>query len=261
VRKSSDFKRKNPKVVKSALQVDESIAQRGPIQVDSRKRIFFNARNSTFIGTYNTRTLSAKWRRHELISYCVRKGVEILAIQEHRIVFKSDDPIRKEHYGNGWVFIYTTADEKGVGGVGFLISARVYKFITSIKSISSRILQVNVKDHAKVASAFFSVYSPTSCAELEVVENFYDVLSEAVRLIPIATILFISGDFNAMLQSGDGPVLFSPNTEDNQNASLLVDFINSHDLVPANTLFRKKPQYSFYGLNIIRLYINTEKVV
>jgi len=70
-----------------------------------------------------------------------------------------------------------------------------------------------------------------------------------VRLIPIATILFISGDFNAMLQSGDGPVLFSPNTTENQNAYLLIDFINSHDLVPANTLFRKNLQYSFYGPN------------
>ena len=89
----------------------------------------------------------------------------MLAIQEHRIVFKSDDPIRKEVFGNGWVFIYTTADEKGGGGVGFLVSARVYKFVTSIKSISPRILQLNIKDQAKIASCFYCIYSPTSCAE------------------------------------------------------------------------------------------------
>ena len=172
----------------------------------------------------------------------------MLAIQEHRIVFKSDDPVRKESYGDGWMFIYTTADEKGGGGVGFLISGRVYKFVTSIKSISPRILQLNIKDHAKIASCFYCIYSPTSCAELEVVEDFYSVLSSSVETIPISVILFILGDFNAMLLRGDtSSAMFSPNTVDNQNASLLIDFIQSNGLIAANTLFRKKSRCSFYG--------------
>ena len=42
-------------------------------------------------------------------------------------------------------------------------------------------------------------------------------------------------------------VLFSPNKKENQNSSLLIDFIQSHDLIAANTLFQKKSQFSFYG--------------
>ena len=95
------------------------------------------------MGTFNTRTLSAKWRRHELVCYCIAKDIEVLAIQEHRIHFKSDDPIRRECFGNEWYFIYSAADAKGVGGVGFLVSARVYKFMNSVKSIYPRILQLN----------------------------------------------------------------------------------------------------------------------
>ena len=234
---------------KSTVIVDGKSAQRGPKLVDTQKRIFFNARNSTQIGTYNARTLTAKWRRHELVYFCIERNCEFLAVQEHRIVFKSEDPIKREVFGNGWIFIYTSADEKGGGGVGFFISARVYKFVTTIKSLCPRILQVNVKDHAKIASSFYAAYSPTSCAELEVVEEFYSILSSSVTLVPAGTILFIMIDGNAMLQPKDASVLFSPNTTENQNSSLLLEFMQSHDLVAANTLFRKKSQFSFYGPN------------
>ena len=249
MRKSGAFKRPISLDEKSIVKVDGTIAQRGLEQAEVQNQVYFNARHSTYIGTYNTRTLKAKWRRHELICYCESKGIEVLAIQEHRIIFKSDDPIRKEKYGNNWVFIYTTADEKGGGGVGFLVSARVYKFVTSIRTISPRILQLNIKDHAKIASCYYCIYSPTSCADLEVVEDFYTVLSSSVTTIPAAVILFILGDTNAMLQRGDPSVMFSSNTSENRNSDLLIDFIQSHDLIAANTLFRKKSQVSFYGPN------------
>ena len=183
----------------------------------------------------------------ELVSFCINKGIEILAIQEHRILFKSDDPIRRERFGNGWYFIHTSADDKGGGGVGFLVSARIYNFLNSVKSVNSRILQINVRDGNKIASCFYSVYSPTLCAEIEVVEQFYSDLSGSVSELETAVILFILGDFNAVIQvSGD--VLFSPNTSDNRNTNLLLEFILSHDLVPANTLYQKnRTLVSFYG--------------
>ena len=100
VRKSGAFKRPISMCEKSTVKVDGKSAQRGLISSDAQERIFFNTRNSSFIGTYNTRSLKAKWRRHELVCYCVDRKIEVLAIQEHRIIFKSDDPIKKEKYGN-----------------------------------------------------------------------------------------------------------------------------------------------------------------
>ena len=83
-------------VDKSAFTVDDGkLAQRGPECIDPLKRVFFNTRFSTHIGTYYTRTITGKWRRHKLISHCVRKGIEVLAIKEHRLVFVSEDPIKK----------------------------------------------------------------------------------------------------------------------------------------------------------------------
>ena len=88
--------------------------------------------------------------------------------------------MRREQFGNGWYFIYSSADSKGGGGVGFVISARVCKFISSVKSVCPRVMQVNIRDGYKVVSCFYSVYSPTSCAELDVVEKFYSNFSESV---------------------------------------------------------------------------------
>ena len=248
VRKSGVFD--PPRLVvdeKLADSVNGKLAKRGRLQNSLSNEVFFNTRHQSVIGTFNTRTLTAKWRRNELVCYCIHKEIEVLAIQEHRIYFVSDDPIRREQFGNGWYFIYSTADSKGGGGVGFLISARVYKFVSSVKSVSPRVMQVNIRDGYRVASCFYSIYSPTSCAEPEVVEEFYNVLSESVSIIPAATILFIMGDFNAMLQV-DGSVLFSPNKTENSNSELLVDFLRTHSLVPANTLFQKRrSQVSFYG--------------
>ena len=71
VRKSGAFKHnKTPSFTlvdgKSAVTTD-GIAQRGLLGETAQKQIFFNARNSTYIGKYNSRLLTAKWRRCELI--------------------------------------------------------------------------------------------------------------------------------------------------------------------------------------------------
>ena len=240
----------------SAILAEGKLAQRGHMRTNRLDKTFFNTRCSVNVGTFNSRTLTAKWRRMELVSYCIQKEIEILAIQEHRIHFNSADPIRRERFGNGWFFVYTSADDKGGGGVGFLISARVYKFINSVKSVSPRILQINIKDYNKIASCFYSIYSPTSCAEVGLVEEFYSALSDSVSGLAAAVILFILGDFNAMLPvSGD--VLFSPNIHDNRNTNMLVDFLLSHDLVPVNTLFQKRRSLvSFYGPNNRRVLLD-----
>ena len=60
-----------------------------------------------------------------MVCYCLMKGIEGFAIQEHRICSKPDDPLRREQFGDSCYFIYSSADTRGVGGVGFLISGRV----------------------------------------------------------------------------------------------------------------------------------------
>ena len=56
------------------------------------------------------------------------------------------------------------------------------------------------------------------------------------------------GDTNAMLIK-DNSNPYSPNKSTNPNTNLLIDFMQCQDLIAANTLFRKKSQFSFYGPN------------
>ena len=103
-------------------------------------------RSSTFFASFNCRTLTAQWRRYELVNYCIIHRIMILSIQEHRIFFEPSggDLFRREQLCAGWWFIYTSASSAGVGGVGFFISPKAYKELCGVKFISSRIISVKL---------------------------------------------------------------------------------------------------------------------
>ena len=54
---------------------------------------------NTFIGTLNVRTIREDYKRLELATQFIRNGLEILGLQEHRIVH--EEPIRIEHFKGG----------------------------------------------------------------------------------------------------------------------------------------------------------------
>ena len=88
VRKSGAFKRPISLVETSTVIVDDGkLAQRGQTSTNPLNKVFFNTRQSSYIGTFNSKSLKAKWKRHELVCYCVSRSIEVLAIQEHRILF------------------------------------------------------------------------------------------------------------------------------------------------------------------------------
>ena len=72
-------------------------------------KAFIGTRSARLCGTFNVKSLAEKWRRSELLFYCISKGLVVLAIQEHHIFFEDTNPMRKEQLGRGWMFIYTSA--------------------------------------------------------------------------------------------------------------------------------------------------------
>ena len=123
-------------------------------------------RSSTFLASFNCRTLTAQWRRYELVNYCIIHRIMILSIQEHRIFFEPSggDPFRREQFGAGWWFIYASASSAGVGGMGFFISPKAYKELCGVKFISSRIISVKL-GNSTFKSCIYSEYSPTSSSD------------------------------------------------------------------------------------------------
>ena len=214
-------------------------------------------RSNNLIATLNTRTLISSWKLSELIYYCIKKDIGCLAIQEHRRYFEvkpDGDPICHERLGNGWWFVYTSAFKEGAtGGVGFLLSHKYYSNLCSINSFSLRILQIKLKGISDAfTTSLFSIYSPTSAESTpeEDVVSFYSDLSIAVESIPNRDLLFILGDFNAMLlRSNEYPNC--ANTTENRNSQYLKEFLFQFNLTAASLCFTKTraSRSTFYGPN------------
>jgi hypothetical protein len=81
-------------------------------------------RNFTFLAFFNCHTLTAQWRRYELVNYSIVHQIMVLSLQDHHIFFEQSrgDSFRREELGGGWWFIYASASPTSVDGVGFFIT-------------------------------------------------------------------------------------------------------------------------------------------
>ena len=84
-------------------------------------------------------------------------------------------------------------------------------------------------------------YAPTSDAEEAEVERFYEDLQDLLELTPKKDVLFITGDWNAKVGSGETPVetgKFGLGIW-NEAGQRLIEFCQENALVIANTLFQQ----------------------
>ena len=85
------------------------------------------------------------------------------------------------------------------------------------------------------------VYAPTSNAEEDEVEWFYEDLKDLLELTPKKDILFIIGDWNAKVGSQETPGVtdtFGLGIR-NETRQRLIEFCQDNALVIANTLFQQ----------------------
>ena len=94
--------------------------------------------------------------------------MEILGIQEHRIVYQ--EPIRIEKFKKGVRLVTVSAWRNGAGastgGVGFLLTSRAYDAISLIKPYGSRVLMISFNGDPRLTTII--AYSPTEAAPAEV---------------------------------------------------------------------------------------------
>ena len=84
-------------------------------------------------------------------------------------------------------------------------------------------------------------YAPTSNAEENEVEWFYEDLQDLLELIPKNDVLFIIGDWNAKVQSQETPGVtgkFGLGIQ-NEAGQRLIEFCQENALVIANTFFQQ----------------------
>ena len=84
-------------------------------------------------------------------------------------------------------------------------------------------------------------YAPTNNAEEAEVEQFYQDLQDLLELTPQKDVLFIIGDWNAKVGSGETPGVtgkFGLGIQ-NEAGQRLIEFCQENALVVANTLFQQ----------------------
>ena len=113
-------------------------------------------------GSFNANTLRSEYKAAECEQQRYNAGIEILGIQEHRIVLPDQNNIEFRSLGSSF-FILSSAWRNEVqasqGGVGLLVGAKSKKALLDAKRISPRILRVDFDGNPK--STVVVIYSPT----------------------------------------------------------------------------------------------------
>ena len=200
-----------------------------------------SCRQCALVGTFNVRTAREGYKRLELVTQFLESGMEILGIQEHRIVHQ--EPIRIEKFKKGVCLVTVSAWRNGAGaangGVGFLLTSKAYDAISLIKSYGSRVLTISYNGNPRLTT--ITAYSPTEAAPAEEAEDFHNTLRQAMADVPAHHLLITTGDMNARLgkESQDDPRWYF-HTRTNRNGELLRDTALECDMEISNHRFRKK---------------------
>ena len=212
------------------------------VAVHTVNRNILSPKFTTYIGTFNTRTLIDQNKRSELAHLFEMRGVHILSIQEHRIIH-IDEPIQITALTPKTYMLTSSAwrntANAAVGGVGIVMTKNAYQTITEIKSISPRILSVTFNGNPKCT--VISTYSPTEVADEETVKEFQSELSRSVNRLPQHNMVIIAGDLNAHLgRRNDEDKCWYFHTRTNSNGSFLRDTAMETGMEITNLRFQKR---------------------
>lgn len=189
------------------------------------------------MATFNTNTVREEGRAREMAHCFTQCGIDFLGIQEHRRVHEEATQFTRVE---GQYLITSSAwrnlSQAAVGGVGLMLSPKARKALRIVTPVTHRILVAEFDSNP--VTTVIVVYSPTNVAPVEEAESFYERLGEVIRDVPAHNFLTVLGDFNALL--GPEDALYTYHKETNRNGKLLADLLVEHDLLAANTQFRKR---------------------
>uniref|UniRef100_A0A914W5Q0 Metalloendopeptidase n=1 Tax=Plectus sambesii TaxID=2011161 RepID=A0A914W5Q0_9BILA len=131
-------------------------------------------------------------------------------------------------------------DPRNVGGIGFIVSKEWSKSIDSLDVLRPRIGVLTINLQKQQTLCIIQVYAPTSAADDEEIERFYDDLEEEIN--KRSTYLVVMGDFNAKVgRRQDDETFIGPFGGDrNKRGKRLAAMAESRRLFVANTFFQKR---------------------
>lgn len=140
---------------------------------------------------------------------------------------------------DGHIFYYNGQDV-GHGGTGFIINKNVKWSIKEFRCFSHRVSVLVTK--SVVLRKYIQVYAPTSTADDQEVEQFYELVQEALIKGKNCSEIIVMGDFNAKV--GAGHLGFKSVGryglgEKNERGERLLEFTVGNSLAIANTFYNR----------------------
>ena len=147
------------------------------------KLIPLKCKKTNQIATLNARSQRSPHKQLELCALAKKYKIDIIGIQEHRIVHTDDSELQYESLPEGFQLVTASAWRNSAGastgGVGVLFSPFANKTMISIKKISDRTLQVTFNGNPK--TTVIVTYSATNVTS-EDVTDYFNELNESVKI-------------------------------------------------------------------------------
>lgn len=198
----------------------------------------FGMKHRTRIGFWNVRTLREKGRLRQVEREMESYRLDILGLSE----------VRWPEFGEvqtqrGGLFLYSgrpAEEDVGQGGVGLLLSQKARKSLMEWKPLNDRVMMARFHSNIRNVT-IFQCYAPTEGSVQEAKEEFYSILSNAIRASHRRDIKLVMGDLNAKMGHENEGLEHIMGVhglgERNENGGLFMDLCASHELVVGGTLF------------------------
>ncbi|XP_071712410.1 uncharacterized protein [Rutidosis leptorrhynchoides] len=185
------------------------------------------------VGSWNVGSLTSKSR--ELVETLLKSKVDILCVQETR--WKGEEAVDIGDYK-----LWFSGSRVARNGVGIFIGPRHKDNIVGVGRCSDRIMSVRLVIQEE-SYMVICAYAPHAGLGEEEKSRFWESLDEVVRSCPADHRLLIGGDLNGHIGTiSDGYAGvhggFGYGVRNEEGRSIL-EFAVAHDLVVANSFFRK----------------------
>lgn len=150
-------------------------------------------KNYVNIGSFNVRSATTQSRLFRLVELAIFRKCDVIAVQEHRIrILEKDVSVSEKYLGDGWQFVYSSADDHGVGGVGFLFSPGAYKRFNGANMINNRLLVAHFSTAGKFPETVItSCYAPTNVQDAEIRISIFPRCQNFFRLYHRQRFLYV----------------------------------------------------------------------
>ena len=138
--------------------------------------------------------------------------------------------------------------KKGSGGVGFLVANYLVPYTTNLKDkCQDGVKFIKLKSQGKTDIFIGGVYAPVSTCKRKKVQDFYQELDSVVQELSLKGDTYLIGDFNARIGNGGDIVGIHNEKKVNYNGKVMLEFLNSVDMVVLNGRKEGKVQFTRFS--------------